>query len=380
MSFVKSVFFLLLIGPIAAFSSQGEWSARMQSLLVAFQNLAPYVYSPSSFENPANRSKVEAEIASFAKLAKGVHGQSAGDGAMGKDPSLKVIAGRLETDASEALSAFRSGNFSYSRYKLARVSRDCFQCHSRNTSGPEFKDFNLKLHEATLKPSELADIYVATRQFDRAIEVLQKTVASPEAAANERFEYQRSVRNFLALAIRVKQDPKMAMSIVDQIAANTGAPEYLKEDASYWRRSIERWQKETSRAPKPSLEKAKKLIAEGKASQEYPLDGHADVAYLRASAVLHELLDTTKASDKLAEAMYHLGRSYEVLSDIGQWFLQDSYFESCIRTAPKSKIAARCYRRYELSQLMGYSGSSGLNLPDSERERLKELRALAFGN
>jgi tetratricopeptide (TPR) repeat protein len=298
---------------------------------------------------------------------------------MGKDPSLKVIASRLETDAKEALDAFRAGNLNYSRYKLGRVSRDCFQCHSRTSGGPEFKDFNMNIHEAGLKPSELADIYAATRQFDRAIEVLQKSISSKEVAANERFEYQRSVRNLLALAVRVKQDPKMSMEIVDKVLANPSTPEYLKEDAGFWKQSIAKWQKEETRKQKPSLEKAKKLIAEGKSAQEYPLDGHSDVSYLRASAILHAYLDTTKGSAQLAEAMYHLGRSYEVLNDIGQWFLQDSYFESCIRTAPKTKIAERCYRRYELSQFMGYSGSAGMSLPEIEKERMKELKALAFG-
>jgi hypothetical protein len=52
------------------------------------------------------------------------------------------------------------------------------------------------------------------------------------------------------------------------------------------------------------------------------------------------------------------------------------YYESCVRTSPKTQLSKTCYHRLKNSILLGYSGSSGTHLPREERERLKELQKL----
>lgn len=370
---------ILMLLAAAAFATNADWADKMRKLFGAFASLAPYIYSTTAFENPLNKTAITEEIANFQKLAHTVH-MKANDPKQSGDPSLYMISGQLNQDVSEALEAFRADNREYARYKLKRVSRNCFQCHSRTDQGPEFSAFNLKINEANLKPLELAEVYVATRQFDRALETMLQVVENKNAAMGDRFEYQKIVKSYLALAVRVKEDPKLALGLVDKVLANPHVAEYLKDDVAAWRKSIDAWMQEPKRSRKGGFDRALQLIAKARTAQEYPLDGRADVLYLRATAMLHGFLETAKASkEKKSEAMYHLGRCYEVLGDVGQWTLQDTYFEACVRNAPQTKIAQRCFNRYQFSMIVGYSGTGGIFLPESERQKIEELRKLAYG-
>ena len=369
---------LLLSGAASAFATDVEWSERMRRMLESFGTLAPYIYGTAAFENPLNKPAIVEEITRFEKIARNLHMKAASPKQSG-DPSLPLVAGRLETDLADALSAFKADNREYARYKLKRLSRNCFQCHSQGSKGPEFGAFNLRINEANLKPMELAEIFVATRQFDRALESMQTIVESKSVAQEDRFAYQRAVRNYLAIAVRVKGDPKLAQGLVEKLRANPNAAEYLKDDAVHWGRSLDAWAMESKRGKQDKFQKALRLVTQARKLQEYPFDGGADVLYLRATALLHEYLETTHEKQKMSEAMYHLGRCYEVLSDIGQWFLQDTYYEACVRNTPKTEIAKRCFQRYEFSVFAGFSGSGGVFLPDNEREKLNELRTLALG-
>jgi hypothetical protein len=77
-----------------------------------------------------------------------------------------------------------------------------------------------------------------------------------------------------------------------------------------------------------------------------------------------------------AEALYLLGRAYEVLDELGSWNLHEAYYETCVQKAPKSSWAKMCFARFEASILQGYSGSSGTHIPAYERDKLKTLKEL----
>jgi hypothetical protein len=72
-----------------------------------------------------------------------------------------------------------------------------------------------------------------------------------------------------------------------------------------------------------------------------------------------------------------LGQSYEAISEMGIWDLPEVYYEACVRTAPKTEEAKRCYRDFERSIVLGFSGSAGIFIPKEERDRLNDLKALA---
>ncbi|MDO9181111.1 MAG: hypothetical protein Q7U04_01820, partial [Bacteriovorax sp.] len=56
--------------------------------------------------------------------------------------------------------------------------------------------------------------------------------------------------------------------------------------------------------------------------------------------------------------------------------LGDLYLKDCIRKYPASPYAKKCYQEYSDSIEAGYSGSSGTDIPASERRELLKLKSL----
>jgi hypothetical protein len=100
------------------------------------------------------------------------------------------------------------------------------------------------------------------------------------------------------------------------------------------------------------------------------------VHYVLASSVLHRFLESHPRTEDVARAYYLLGLvEFQIGRDF--WIAQGEMFlETAIRLAPDSPIAVDAYALLEQEILLGYTGSSGLHLPDDERERLADLRAL----
>jgi hypothetical protein len=104
---------------------------------------------------------------------------------------------------------------------------------------------------------------------------------------------------------------------------------------------------------------------------------HSEVRYLRASVIMHDLLQKFPASPDVAEAFYLTGLSYERLQDLGLWSLHEMYFQACIKKSPHSHLAEKCYQHYSDSVKFDFTGSRGTELPISVEVNLKKLRQLA---
>jgi hypothetical protein len=141
---------------------------------------------------------------------------------------------------------------------------------------------------------------------------------------------------------------------------------------------LNEWVREEQRHKKAKdpIRLARQRIEKAMQIQQFPQDHAGDVEYLRATALLHQALKNHLNKSKEAETLYLLGRAYEVLDDLGSWNLHESYYEVCVRKAPRTAWAKSCFTRLEASIYQGYSGSSGTHLPAHERERLKELKQM----
>ncbi|NDD04385.1 MAG: hypothetical protein EB078_05730, partial [Proteobacteria bacterium] len=149
-----------------------------------------------------------------------------------------------------------------------------------------------------------------------------------------------------------------------------------KKDAQHW---LEDGDAKKKMSPEELIQKAQKLIERASSLQTFPADENGDISYLRASNYLHAALDDNPGSKLRVEALYLLGVAYSALQDPTVWDLDRLYFESCIREAPQTDLAKKCYRRYSDKIYMGYTGSAGTFIPEDEVKRLEELRKLAEG-
>jgi len=335
--------------------------------------------SDSRFNDQKHRARIRKNAEQLARLAKQVRQLKPGSLAGDQDPTIAVLAGMFADQADHAVTTLKAGQRTYARDVLRGMSQYCVSCHSRTNVGPSFGSDGSQITQ--LEPFEQAQFFAATRQFDRAIASYEKLLGDQSKDAAFSTLWERAVRSSLAIAVRVTRDPSKALALVQQVQSNAQAPAFLRKQAEAWKDAIDQWKKETrkdeSRSEESLLAEAQKLIDQARFAQKYPADRSADIQYLRASAVLHDLLGKYPNGKKAPEALYLAGLTYEVLQDLGLWDLHEFYFISCIHQSPHTQIAERCYQHYEQNAFVAFSGSGGTYLPSEVRARLKQLSDLA---
>jgi hypothetical protein len=351
-----------------------SWSTGMQGMAKNLDKLMPYVFSSKEFNDPKNNIIVKKMISNFADGVEGLP-RHAGEELLGKDPIVKYSIARLQTNSRRAQQAFIEGSTEYSRHILSENVSLCFSCHSTQNIGPQNNFATTLDSKFRLYPNERADYYVATRQFDKAIETLDSVVQSPAALLENPHEQMNALRKYLFLQVRIKNDPGPAILLLDKYLAWDRLPYFMAQDAQAWMNSLKVWQME-KKGSKNSTQLAQKLLNK---SDNAPIQGYQSglVDYLRASMLLHANLRFAKTAKEKAQIYGLLGESYETLAELGIWDLPEVYYEACVRTLPYSVEAQKCYKNFERSIILGFSGSAGIYIPKDERERMVELRRLS---
>jgi len=359
-------------------ANSANFSGQMQNMAGDVKTLLPYLYNRQAFHDPKNKPAIQKALREFAQAAHQVNPES-GKNFIGDELLLKYSIANLRSDLNRAAQSFEAGQLDYSRSVAKTSLSNCFGCHSVTSEGSSARWDLDQLHNLTLAPIEKADLLVATRKYDKAVAYMESQLNSPEFYSSYGVDFEALLRRYLALLIRVEKDPRRALNALNKVLDRGDTPHYVLEQADGWRKSLEAWAKEKNsqvRSPKQLFAQVDQRIARAGTLQSYEKDHAGDVEYLRATTLLHDGMKLTKTPADQALALYLLGKSYEVLDDLGAWNLHENYYESCVLRDPKSPIAKRCFNRLEASLYLGYSGSAGVNLPSDERARLEKLRAL----
>lgn len=358
--------------------SSGSWSQKMQSLSKTLAELMTDLSSDTRFETPANKKKIEEHAKTLSKLAHDLNKK--GMNKPDLDPSVVMLSQVFSDEADHAYQELKRGHRSYARDRLRSLSGYCIACHTRTQSGPQFSNLPLNPTTEKLSTIEKGEFFTATRQFDRALQEFQGIVEDELAPARGSIEWERAARYALAIAVRVKKDPNFALGIVDRIIASKNAPYFFKQNAHEWKKSIQDWMNEATRKAQTEegyRAEAMRLLTEAHKLQKYPMDRSGDVAYLRASAAIHEWMQLAPSNKNTNEAFLMAGICYEVLGPINLGELHEMYYEACVRQAPHTPTAEVCYQRYEQSIYAGYTGSGGTHLPSEIKSKVTNLESLA---
>lgn len=353
-----------------------SWSSRMRGMARELEELMPYVFSRVEFNDVENKKRIRGIIADFEKSVAVVP-QHAGEVMLGKDPLVKFAIQRLKSNTQHALKAFDENHLEFSRNILSENLGLCFSCHTTTQFGPE-NNFSNKVISSNfrIQPTERAEYYVATRQFDRAIDLLDGVLQSPANLLDDPHEQVGALRRYLSLQVRVKKDPASASAALEKFLQQKKLPYFIAADAESWLRSLRDWQAQGNKMHEP-VKLAQALLKKAREKQSRGSFHSSYVEYLRASALLHEGLRIAKNNNTRAEIYQLLGFCYDTLSEVGTWDLPEVYFEACVRSAPKTAVAQKCYKDFERSIILGFSGSAGIFVPKEERERMAELKVLS---
>ncbi len=353
-----------------------NWAAQMQNMARNLEKLMPYVFSREEFGDPKNREQIKVLVSEYSASAQHVP-EHMGKKLLGDDPLVKYYLDNLKDGGQQGLKAFNEGHLDYSRNVLKDSMGACFNCHTTTQMGPENTFSTSRLDSSfRIYPTEKADYYVATRQFDQAITVLEGVLEKPETLADQPHEQVLAMKKYLALMVRVRKEPTRAADTISKYLKQGNPPYFVAVEAEAWLKSLRKWASEKRKQPKP-LQKAKDLMKQASRSQSGAYQA-GYVENLRVTALLHEALKQTKKPTEKADIYRMLGDSYDIVSDLGMWDLPEAYYEACVRTAPKTVIAETCYRNYERSIVMGFSGSAGVFIPAEERAKMKELKDIAL--
>lgn len=294
------------------------------------------------------------------------------------DVSLEQIGGLFSEQTKLAEKLFEKGQVTSSRNLILGTGQYCISCHTSSNRGLSFIDAGMSRFTEGMSTFERAEFLAATRRFDAAIHEYRSIIDEPQSAGS--LEWVKAVRRSLLIAIRYKEQPELALQLVQRSLDNPKVPTYFKRDATMWKKSIEMWmqqEKPTMETDEQSFTRIQKLFDAAQNRREYLADQGADVDFLRATAAAHDYMNRFPTGKHIAEVFRYLGKGYEALTDLSLWPLHQTYYEACIRSAPHGRIAQQCYENYEESLYTGYSGSGGTFIPVEEFKKLRALEKIA---
>jgi hypothetical protein len=276
------------------------------------------------------------------------------DHAKDKDSEFRGLARSFDETARDITNSFRETWPSYAYFSLMELTQHCVACHSRLPSDAQ-AGFGQKLmarvDTADFDASELAQLYVATRQFDAAEAVLEKKLLSPKEDAID-LDNAGVLLDYLNLSLAVRQDTARADALLAKFAQRPDVPRYLRDRLAQWQRSL------GELAPvlkgEPSLDAARKLFREADGLTRAPRGRERAVHDLVAASLLQRYVaaQPDAKGEDVAEAYYMLGiialRTIEPKYSVPEMEL---LFASAIRAAPQGPLARESY---DLLEEFGY--------------------------
>jgi len=343
----------------------------MHSVYQAFRELQPMLNDKLVFNDPKNEPRINELLQTMSERFHKVEGM---ESAHASEPGFASTLTVLNDMLDDAHKRFREGKKGYALWRLKTSSNYCIACHTRFEVQVDFYDPTVNL--AGLNSYDQGEILLASRQFERAGEAFLVAAKDPALVA-QRMD---ALRKWILIYTRVTPDAREALTELSRIRTRTSLSRYEDEEVQGWIESLRRWENE-SKAPVDPSAKAENLIRQGLAMED-PLYGRkGTIELLRATAILHRLLDSRTLDGKLSRGrvLYLLGLAYSELPFFFINELPEMFLDQCIRENPGSDDAKRAYLLYKTIVSVSYTGSGGTRFPDDALAEMKELHDIAYG-
>jgi hypothetical protein len=358
---------------------RGQTRSEMREIYASIRVLVPLSVDEKAFGDPKNRELIREALSKLAAHAEQV-ADHAGGRAGGNDLRIEYLASSLSRESVEALRRFDEGRKRDARFFMQQLPDFCVACHSALPSpkdSPLARDFVSDKELARLSPGQRAMLQVATRRFDDALSSYETLFASPRVHPAELLH---PLTQYLTVAIRVKNDLGRPVPVLEKLATRPDLWRILKPDVDRWVETLKAYASEPQ--GRVTLESARAPLDEAAGIIRFPTDRQVLVHYLVASSRFHRYLEDHSGDRNrdVAEAYYWLGL---IESRVGgnYWVSEsDFYLETAIRLAPGDPIAEQAFALYEEEAILGWTGSSGNNMPPEVRSRIEKLRLMVHPN
>jgi hypothetical protein len=344
--------------------------ARMRGIFLSLSKTYLYSLDPAAFEDPANRVEI---LTGLRALAEGTATFKAHTGAL--DPSYDYMRRSLAHDARDALARFEMGQFTGTRWVLAKITENCMTCHSKFRAEGSFDlghEFLEKAPVKELSPSALAELQIAVRQFDDALSTYETIFRDPKSSWAT-LSLVGAFEKYLRVCIVVRDNEDRAVATLKTYAQRDDLSPGTKAVVENWIASLKKI--DGTQQPGSEFSTARKIISEAQRALRYPSDRTQLVDFIASTSLLHRYIQAGGHEDvQMAEAYYLLAIAESHIST-SYWISEtDFLLEQAIRAAPKSQIAGDAYDF--LVTYIASAHSMARNMPENVSHNLDELRML----
>ena len=352
---------------------RSELKPIMQSIAGSMSRLLPYYLDYEAFSAKQNQAEIQKELETLYSRAQLIQGKTKSYGT-----DAHVYGANVVYETKGAYNHYKRGAFKQAHFYVEETLETCFSCHTSRSSADNSKIIDFSKIEISDAMSAFAKpkILAVSRQFDKAMDAYENLILNTDLSLGDLL-YQDPFQHYLNLAIRVKNDKSRAWKLL-QAAQKKNLPAGIKDNLRTWERSVEDLVK-LEKTQKNPLTLAQLLIAKAQKLREYPRDQSGLIYFLEASRILKEQWETQKNPKIRAQSSYYLGIAELAIGRSLLGLEAQPYLEMAIKLQPKSDLAQKSYNLYEENLVFSYSGSAGTFLPADEKQRLAELRKLAFG-
>lgn len=358
--------------------SKTQAKAIMGGVYESFLHVIPYVYSDDDTiavlrKDPAKKAELLknlTNLSEFFKSAKHVEYFQR----PGFRPSLETMNSHL----SDTINSVESDNYAFAQKRLTAVTSLCITCHSQLSSkgvANAFGDSIKKTKRADF-PTDYAygNYLFLVREFDESQNYLELAIQQ-SLKESKSSELYNSLRRIISIHTKISFNVNKANRFVDKYRKDPAMPVLAKSTLESWHNSLLKWNKFNPSQVKSIDQFIKTYLAPLEELKELTT-GDNDISLLVASGVLSKYLNDNPKTKSAPEILYWLSIAERRLSNTYFFTLSDLYLKDCIKLYPASPFAKKCYQQYEESIEFGYSGSSGTDIPPSEKRELVRLRGL----
>ncbi|HEY8272644.1 MAG TPA: hypothetical protein VIG33_17250, partial [Pseudobdellovibrionaceae bacterium] len=189
--------------------------------------------------------------------------------------------------------------------------------------------------------------------FDNAL-ALYDSITQKYDGSPKDFDFDQIYKRKIAYFARIQRNPKAAIANLKADAANSKLPKNVKKNLKDWIHYFESWSEEGAKDPaklsnENFLAYAKAETDKNTSGRKISIADPAIVNLLRVSGLLYERVFKTPNVTSTPEMLYLLAKCERDLSPIQKYSLADIYLRECVLEFPKSSIAKKCFKDYEIS-------------------------------
>lgn len=364
-------------------SSYKSTKQAMNEIFSSFVALIPYAANEMRFNDPNAEAFIKAKLLNLktafknAKHLKQIK-------APGFQPSFEVVTDHLE----QTYENFSTRNKAFARTRLKATAEMCISCHSQLPKGKShtFRNFRAVTRKDFFNDYEYGDYLFLIRDYTQATRFYEREISARiaknkalKAIHNSKttnyldFTIEKSLKRVLTIYTKVFYKPEKALAFFDKYKNEKDLPSGIKEDLGEWIEDLAKWKKSKFSGDVANEKEFGVFIKNHLDESENDKPSHVD--FLIGSGVIYRYINKNSKSPVVPRALYWLGKIDYELEHSYFYSLAEVYLKNCVKQYPTSPFAKKCFNQYKNNLEMGFTGTSGTNIPEDEMKILEDLKA-----